>query len=343
MTTAPATHSSQSDVNREAVLCTAADNFITVWRAWTAGPHQLLTAEFEETIEELLEVFRQGEIPATCREIADAIRALDGEWAYYQENITTDNQMPRESLWAAVEGLWKAAAAVEDPPPPMRIEPLANLMKDGSTIKPAQIAIMYAHKINDKWVGPFCRDGRPQPSLVFQELETPGSVIPADWVHPQEQARRALERDIMNRRAMWDARRKARGLPAVERQAPESIEDLLRGGVTVRQIVKIKRCTEADVQAEADRLAIALPKDNDVIHPDSRAADGKRKGKLPKIPPKPDVMPEVPGLASEVQAAARLNPSWNHGELATEFGVSPERIGEILAGGAGTDPPDTDE
>ncbi len=101
--------------------------------------------------------------------------------------------------------------------------------------------------------------------------------------------------------------------------------------MNVRQIVKIKGCTPEEVHAEAKRLGLAITAENDVVHPDSRAAEAKRNPpKKGKIPPKPEeTLPAQ--LAKEVQEASRLNPSWSHGELASEFGIPEQRIVEILS------------
>ena len=204
---------------------------------------------------------------------------------------------------------------------------------------------MYATGGKGKWVGPFCKRGEPCVDLVMQELEHPGSVIPPGWIHPAELERRELEQSILDRRAMWESRRKSMGLPAEKpKLPPETIEMLLRQGLTTRQICRTLECTAEEVHAEESRIGIKaaagynplkddLPKEPQSPKETQLKAAERRQGKrMPKIPPKPEEVVESPELEDEVRSAAALNPGWSHAELATEFGLEPERIGQILAG-----------
>lgn len=234
---------------RERILLDATDLFLQVHADWSATEQKLITEQYEESVNDLLFTFASGDLPARCRQLAQAVALLGDEWTDFEGYVTQFNPQPRDSFWAAVRAV-QSARAGSVKPVRKRIEPVAMLVKQNVPLN--QIALhIYGHLPpgSTKRVGPFLENGIPRHDLIYQEAEKPGSVLGENWVHPEEIARLKAEEDVHNRRLERLAERAKSSRPA-----PESVEELLRQKVYPQQIARMKHISVEDVYREAERL-----------------------------------------------------------------------------------------
>lgn len=230
----------------------ATDSFLRAHDEWVEAPDtDLLTPEYEQALEDLLEGFADGDIPGRCRDLVAAVGTLAEEWEKFQGYVSQLRPHPRDSFWAAVEQVRQAREGAGEPQR-KPLESVAQLVKQNVPL--SQIAMyIYGYQPHEgaKHVGPFMRNGVPVQELIDQEVKEPGSVVPKDWVHPQEQARQRAEQERRTR-CLRRLQEKVRSAPV----APESVEQLLREGVFANQIADMKQISVEEVYAEADRLGL---------------------------------------------------------------------------------------
>jgi len=219
-----------------------------------------------------------GPIPECCRDLAEvAVPRLALELEGYCQNdpgrIRLDNGAPGPRFWAAVRALVRALFATSAP----RIKPLvpvARLLKQG--VPAAQIArSIYGHR----GAGPFLRpDGTIDTSQLEQEARLAGSVVPTDWVPPWQ--REAIARHT---RTLEDKLKQYENyLQSAERFDPTPAEQLLRKGVSLRQIESSKGIPRAELLDLASRIGLSsldcpdLARTVDALFDDDDEWDTKR-------------------------------------------------------------------
>ena len=127
------------------------------------------------------------------------------------------------------------------------LEKIGTLVKDG--VKPFQIARIY---------GWYRDNGAEDIAKVQEEIDDPGKHT-ANYIEPNAKRIHLMNQRIDEEASFWRARLEKKVNMATTATAPESLETLIRGRVSMRQIVSMKRVTREEIRAEADRLGIPHP------------------------------------------------------------------------------------
>lgn len=247
--------------SRTREILVAVDNLIRIHNEWEEDrtAPDVPTVGLENAIETCVEIVCNGDIPARCREINTAVSKLAVEWHGYRSGTKIQpNGRPHESLWAAFRGMVQARlGAVE--PEPRSMESVKQLR--GEKVPDQQIAKIYGVRrqggFNQPiWEGPFFdASGRVDHAKIDKEATEPGSVIGADWIHPNERSRVEKERkEIESRLQRLDEDDRRR--ETTPYQDPASIEDMLREGAFPAQIANVKGCTIQEVWEVAEKIGL---------------------------------------------------------------------------------------
>lgn len=155
-------------------------------------------------------------------------------------------QMPTADHWKAWEALEDYAVAQKQRPVPP-VESIKDLYDQ--KVPERQICGIY---------GFLLPNGSPDFAKIRQERDAPGTHVKPGFLTPtqlQIMARQSqLVSDIRGDRLKRNAKLRAATL-----EAPESIEELVRGGVSLDQICKMKRVSAAAVKAECESLGVPVP------------------------------------------------------------------------------------
>lgn len=243
----------ESYSQREQEILQAVDHMLREHDAWESDP--LAPAVPSESIEKAIlwavDICTHGDIPARCRDLCVvAMPRLGFEWDSYadpeQSNRRSDGT-PTARFWAAFQAVI-AARHGSEPFSPKRPQPVAELLQQGVSYE--QIA---NHIYGYRGRGPFVREnGLVDIQSIKKEAATPGSVIPADWLHPLEAQRmRDWESSVEHRLSVAKAREESQAETAVDAR---SIEDFLLQGAAPDIIAKVKGVTIDEVQAVVRRL-----------------------------------------------------------------------------------------
>lgn len=247
-----------ADSRRDEILGSV-ENLVAEHDRWAADPHmELPTRALEDAVEAVVETCATGDVPHDCRDVVAAAARLGVVWEAYRNGDRAQGGHPRSEVWSRMADVFHCLRGVAAHRP-RTIEPVSLLfeqLKDFAG-RDLQIARMYGHRIElrdgkSKWVGPFFDDREvPRGDLIRQEAEKPGSVIPAGWIHPSEEAR-------VREANAADAARIARTTERAAEPAedPASVEELLREGQYPDVIARVKRTTEAAVRTEAAEKGI---------------------------------------------------------------------------------------
>jgi len=205
----------------------AIDSFLLAHDKWVEEgvntPH--ITGTYADAMDAFLAVWQSGGVPQEfSRRLVAAIGRTEYEW--YEFDMQEDLPDPRQSFWEAIEGLRESLKEpeAEGHKSQRPIESVKTL--DAQGVDHRQIAIMWG--LVDNWP-----DGLPRLDLVQKELDTPGSVITDEYVHPaDERAQKELEAS----KNYLDSVRETYAKPApVEEEpqpGPETSYDLWRLGQT---------------------------------------------------------------------------------------------------------------
>ena len=265
--TQPETHPqiSQSVLDlegRRAEMVRSIDHLIHVHDDWESDPEasHLPTVALEEAIELATGICCNGSIPVECQELYNSVSVLAVEWQAYRDGskINRDGR-PESSLWDAYRRVLRARAGTIVIKP-RALESVKQLVAE--KVPGLQIAKIYGQRIpganpleGPQWRGVFFDEfGRVRHDLLAQEAENPGSVVPADWVHPDEVSRYESEREAMVTRL--DAINAAESEPDGPYEDPATIEQLLREGQFPATIAKVKNTTIDAVLAVAAEMGI---------------------------------------------------------------------------------------
>jgi hypothetical protein len=229
---------------------------------WQASGEAQLSEPFMTAVDKCINIFDAGDTPRDCYPLRKIVDRIQKEWQEFEFYVSAVDPTPRQPFWRAVGELENAMTFAPPEIEPFAVESLQELFSSGVT--DYQAAMIYSHE----GIGPFLTKGpepRPIPNLVKQERNNPGSVLPAGWVHPKilaNQERAAKYENRLARRAqeLRDAGAVSGSVvsedsPAAYPVGPESIEDLIAQNVPDAQILKIKRCTIADIADVKSRLA----------------------------------------------------------------------------------------
>lgn len=222
---------------------------------WRGNERRAVSSEIENAANELFELVSQAEDfiedSHACHALVLAIDEFDDAFCKWAEAC---QRMPDRTDPGGGPEVWepynRMLAARQQRAYP-RPEPIGALL--AQKVSHQQIAKIYG------W-----RDASGAPDLVKvqEEITSPGTHFKADkWIHP---ALRRVHADVADRWANREARQQRPGRkpsapePKVKREAPESLDDLIYGGVNVLQIAKMKRITPDQVRERAVDLGVPL-------------------------------------------------------------------------------------
>jgi len=217
---------------------------------WRGMPSHAVSQGIEEAATQLFELVATSDIEDThaAHALVLAIDAFDDAFAKWAEGcqVNPDRTDPSggPDVWEPFSQMLAAREQRTFPKP----EPIGALL--AQKVTHGQIAKIYG------W-----RDASGAPDLekVQEEITTPGTHFkPSEWVHPGQ--RRSVA-DVADRWAARNAKQRPSRLPAqpkAPREAPESLDDLIYGGVNVQQIAKMKRITVDEVRERAALLGVPL-------------------------------------------------------------------------------------
>lgn len=235
-------------MSRKEEILAAVDTLIQTHDEWVndlQGP-DVPTERLEFAIEEAVSVCDIGDTPEACRELATCVARLGVEWEAYKNGHMRPNHQPVDSLWGAFAAMMEARKGAS-PFVPKRPEPVSELVRQN--VSHRQIAL---HIYGDGKTGPFVdKSGQPDIRLIQQEAEKPGSVVPADWVHPREVELLRKHQETFSRR-LTAVKNLERNDECVD---PATIEELLREGAYPNQVARAKRVPLEDVIAVMHKLA----------------------------------------------------------------------------------------
>lgn len=260
------------DPSRRTVFIGAIEQMLTAYDEWYADHDAdtiAIDSPFDLAIQVVIARCNNGSIPADCREMATAAGQLELEYGKYRDGHKDSKGAPGGSFFAAIARLQTAhigimLAAV---PKNRNIEPVAELI--ASNVSFQQIALIYGmtDHATGKKIGPFFDDfGRVLEILIRQEAKEPGSVIPAGWVHPQDEFNSAQLADQARgtQRRLEQIREQdvvnAKRREAIKyRPTEQEVVDFLMEGAFIHQVVSTwPVLEEGSVVAIANRAGIAL-------------------------------------------------------------------------------------
>lgn len=239
--------------DRQSVILEAVDHMLRVHDAWEADPKapDVPSQALEDAILQAIDTCEHGDIPAQCRELCTvAMPRLRFEWDQYAtEDARRQDGSPTARFWAAFKAVISARKGAV-PFVPKRVEPVRELIRQ--QVGYDQIA---RHIYGYRGEGPFLRaDGSIDIDAILREADKPGSVVPADWMHPLEaQRKRDFEQTSEFRLTTATARENGDNEPktSVDRA---TIEDFLLQGAMPHVIANVKAVPLSEVLAVQSRM-----------------------------------------------------------------------------------------
>lgn len=249
----------------------AADAPIVRWRT---GPRKAISDSLIESFHEMFEAVATDDVSDDIKPIVLKIDAFEDALAEWAEacDLTPEDADPRGSakLWAAFREVISSLTEYR----PRKAESIETLV--AQKVSDRQIAMIYGWKQED---------GSPDTTKVLEEKANPGTHYdPETWVHPSEmKAKAELDARWALRMDRVDARVVAKH---TQREAPETLEELIQQRVPSKQIAKMKR---VDVELVRQRAAeLGVPLDGQFVRRTSpadkmaelREADADREAEL---------------------------------------------------------------
>lgn len=315
---------------KEQILRTV-DALLKVHDEWERDPQSpaVPSERFERAMDLSIQVCGDGDVPADCRNLVAAMAKLGGQWVKYKNGLQTDDFRPLPDFWEAFRGVQSArqgsAARVKQ-----TRESVALLRRD--KLPDMQIAKMYGKYNFDlkKWEGVFFTDrGVPNSALIDKEEAEPGSVLTADYVHPDDAEAMA--------RSESDLERELQALETATKGPdtdPATIEEMLREGAFPAQVARAKGVTVSDVLKVANELGITpneKPNLSNLRAPQEPAITAEQDAALQ--PHEPVEAPAVAESEDDSELVARVMEMHNAGQtplqIAQELGISPQKVGAI--------------
>lgn len=191
-----------------------------------------------DAVEELLSTFDHGDIPQDCRDLANAVDAVSLETDKFDQRQNVSVAMPGQSFWTARESLEKLFASINRPAEHKKErETVQQLAKEG--VGHEQIARMWG-LVDDH--------GKGKAWLIEKELASPGSVITAKYVHPDDVRDDSATDEVETVRSGKLGRK--RGASDDENKpCPEKPRELWEQHVGVPQAARMLLMKEVEVKA----------------------------------------------------------------------------------------------
>ena len=224
---------------------------------WRDGPQPGLSPSeaMKEALNDLLDVIHAGPCPASHVRLHNAAVNLElkaDEWDPAGD--------PKPAYWTAMRELFGARDRLNVPPPaPMKS---AKALR-AAGLTDSQIAQdVYGFRTYDgktfdseseRYAGPLLTEtGQIDSHKLEQEIETPWSVIPKDWISPRK-------RQELEEAGFYDQSPACGKVPETPEQLKDRALKMLTGGGTVMQIADVCKMTMDEVVALADANEIPLP------------------------------------------------------------------------------------
>jgi hypothetical protein len=273
-------------ISKESVreLCESASHAVETWESqdtpvvrWRGNARKAISGALIEAWYGMIDAVSTMEVEDDAKSTVLAIDEFEvvlEEWAT-KCDVSPDEADPKGShdLWVAWRSIVESLAVVKRKKP----EPLKQLIAE--KLSDRQIALAYGWKDET---------GEPDIQKVREEKESPGKHLDLDtWVHPAEVKEKAeIE-------AKWASRPEhLAGKKLTESQkkdAPESLDDLIRQRVPSAQIARMKNIELEAIQKRASELKIPLdgqfvpsmsPADQ---MSDVREADAQREAEIERL------------------------------------------------------------
>lgn len=241
-------------MSRKTEILSAVDRLRRAHDDWEADDEAPVvpTVELERVINATIRTCEAGDVPAECRDLVQAVDAMGVEWRDYENGKRMRDQRPMPAFWESLRSVWRARAGTSRPKP-RRPEPVRELVAQKVSYQQiAQRIYGWFNSELDRFEGPLLDDfGNPDIDLIHKESTSPGSVIPADWIHPSESVR------VRDQIAAAES-----ALEATERheeartEDPATIEELLRQGAFPQQVARAKNVSLEEVMEVAANCGI---------------------------------------------------------------------------------------
>lgn len=228
-----------------------------------------LDDEFMQTVDASIELFQTGDVPRDCLSLFRLVERLKAEWDEFDMYVSIKQPRPRAGFWKILDEIENELTFA---PPNVNDAPVESLeLLKEQNVREHQICTIYSHEGK----GPFMKNGLPQPHLLRQEMEKPGSVLGKDFEHPRVTAERErlakyrnpiavraneLRGEIASRSPVERDADDVTGVGPGSSSAPigsETLEELILSEVPDKQIVKIKGCTYEEIGQAKLRIKAA--------------------------------------------------------------------------------------
>jgi hypothetical protein len=262
-------------VNRETEIKSALKTMIDAKRRWSLSEDRFFPDWLENAISAALNIALNGDIPASCIKIHAACVRLADAWSWIitdGEGLDQKTGIPGRAFWGLFESV-EVQMKNSEVSKNRFLRPVKELLeeyKNDGGRKWQYIARDYGYldKTGEDhvWKGPFFHNGNVMQLLIEKEAREPGSVVPAGW-HPEDENEKTQKNKVIadSGSALSRIRQhlKSQGKIQESPEDPATIEELLRQGQFVSVIARVKKVSEDEVRAVADRLKItALSKED---------------------------------------------------------------------------------
>jgi len=236
---------------RSQELLVIVSNTIGARTGWINSDSAYITEAFEGAITELVESFRDGDIPAITRTHLEQVARLKLFWEEWQDRAIetgNPNELPTSEFWSVMDEIEATYNDIYDPPKGRKMETLEELEKQECTDH--QICTIYG------WLED--STGGPQYWKLTEERESPGKHLNASFANPAEVQRE--ERKLEAEQARSERNRKLEDkLAAANTEAPETVEELAAQGITARQISLMKNIPVIEINRICDEAGVERP------------------------------------------------------------------------------------
>lgn len=249
-------------VTRKSQILAAVDDCLSEYSLWMADEavqHIPVGHRFDAAIGAVEAMCAAGDVPTDCRQLVDCVARLDLEYQKYHDGeFIPRTKSPTQRFHAAVEAVSKARGGAEAPPP-RRMESVRELRRQN--LSDSQIATCFARwdDATGRYVGPFHDPkGRVLHLDIQNEFDKPGTLIPSDWIHPNELAER--ERSEQNYADNYTRLNKLRedDKPDEKTWTEADVVAYLREGAFIHQVVHVYGISQQDVIDIANRAGIDI-------------------------------------------------------------------------------------
>lgn len=315
-----------SSVQRRESILQSVDAMISAYEHWRDddGSPDVPTEKLERAIESAIYTCGRGDIPADCRRLVASMGTLAQRWDEYKNGERDAMDRPRGVFWDAFSGVVKSrkGATVQ----PARSYETVRMLRD-QKVSDAQIAVIYKGLFHDEY-------GRVRVDLIDREAKEPGSVVPKDWIHPDELARVAAETAALD--GQIATLQQLSGGIILEKA---SVEEMLREGAFPAQIANVKGIPLDDVLTIARQAGITpneyvdprtqrAPHEKPISPQDELTARGLDTS-FRIVPDETAARASDDELENAVLEAIERTPNAGPGELAAELS---EKLGRPISG-----------